>query len=116
MAIYEGCGQRQECLYERRLIAGTVDMLGSCLRALARGRLVAAGKEAQFQQLRFLNLHEYQVREIIYAEEDRHAGISAEPPSIVMKATISVVHQSGLALLWRLVTHMMIMQTSYAIF
>lgn len=35
-------------------------MLGSCLRALARGRLVAAGREAQLQQLRFLNLHEYQ--------------------------------------------------------
>lgn len=36
-------------------------MLGSCLRALARGSLAAAGKEAQLQQLRFLNLHEYQV-------------------------------------------------------
>ena len=35
-------------------------MLGSCLRALARSRLVAAGREAQLQQLRFLNLHEYQ--------------------------------------------------------
>ena len=35
-------------------------MLSSCLRALARSRLVAAGREAQLQQLRFLNLHEYQ--------------------------------------------------------
>ncbi|CAK0781908.1 hypothetical protein CVIRNUC_005503 [Coccomyxa viridis] len=40
-------------------------MLGSCLRALARGRLVAAGREAQLQQLRFLNLHEYQSSEIM---------------------------------------------------
>ena len=35
-------------------------MLGSCLRALARSRLAAAGRGAQLQQLRFLNLHEYQ--------------------------------------------------------
>lgn len=52
---------------ERCLFRGTISvelpltMLGSCLRALARGSLAAAGKEAQLQQLRFLNLHEYQV-------------------------------------------------------
>ena len=53
-----------------------VGMLGSCLRALARGGLVAAGREAQLQQLRFLNLHEYQACLCVTCNSHIHVKLS----------------------------------------
>ena len=60
----------------------TFKMLGSCLRALARSRLAAAGKEAQLQQLRFLNLHEYQVGDLSSNDWRRGATMLADPQAL----------------------------------
>lgn len=60
----------------------TFKMLGSCLRTLARSRLAAAGKEAQLQQLRFLNLHEYQVGNFSSNDWRRGATILADPQAL----------------------------------
>ena len=65
-------------------------MLGSCLRALVRGRLASARKEAQLQQLRFLNLHEYQVRNIFISTSDKGAPTLGSPHAFTIAAFVYV--------------------------
>jgi len=83
-------------------IAGklTFKMLGSCLRALARSRLAAAGKEAQLQQLRFLNLHEYQVGDLSSNNWRRGASMLADPQALtcVYKHHVPVLRMSKCAI------------------
>ena len=84
LSLQSRVGSKSHRCFDSGPTAGklTSKMLGSCLRALARSRLAAAGKEAQLQQLRFLNLHEYQVGDLSSNDWRRGATMLAEPQAL----------------------------------